>query len=248
MVSTKALSMGLFLALCGTAAADGMVGDCPRPPRKHHHHVPKKNPPPAPVQASVPPPAPACDCPAGPQGPQGDPGPQGPQGERGPRGHEGQTIVIREELKAWLSLGVMGAYFPAPNGDWAWGPALQVGLPMEHGELTAAVGLAGPFDQASWSPGHQPGLLTHLGVSGRGTLALTGGVLYDHIVGNSQNGNIDADYTALDVGAVFRKRLGGGFGIRAELTVAFGGLRETDRSDTQFTIGPAGSLFVGGPL
>lgn len=184
----KLLTATLAVALFSSAAyANGV--DCPHP-WKPKHHKPKVKPPVA-VK---------CDC------PPGEPGKQGPPGEPG---KPGQVKVIHVHDKAPaatipLGVGVFATGFA--NGDWAWGPALQItGKLTDNYEATLMGGLANLATKNRES-GYtlRVGLQRDLG----NQVALGAGLGYLNLKGSPVNGQIDGSYLTLDVGVAINGNLG----------------------------------------
>ncbi len=146
-----------------------------------------------------------------------------------------------------VRIGVMG-FVQAPHNDWGWGPALQLDFQMsEKNHLIFDGAIALPFDGVGWSPGREAGYMLHSGVAHDLTkhLAVTGGVYFASIAGSTSNGGISGQYLGVDVGVVAKAKLGP-TNLCFELTPVIGGLRDTHQpTDTQFTIGAAGSAFIG---
>lgn len=169
-------------------------------------------------------------------GPRGDTGRTGNRGDRGPRG-ESSGLDLR--------LGVMGSVY-APNGDWAWGPALQLHSDLNRkNELVIDLGLAGPLNgDPSW--GRESGFLAHVGMAHylSKSVGLTLGAHYTSIDGSDANGHANGRYLALDGGLVLRKRWDS-VNLRVELAPAIGGLRGNVTDGTAFSIGLTSSAFLG---
>lgn len=234
---TKLLQMALTLSLLGGTA----YADCPPshkpPPRKV---VPPRRPPQRPKDPPKHVDPPKCSC-------EGKPGPVGPQGPQGPAGPSRYVVmeprVIVQQLPAVrmtanLRLGVMGAAF-APHGDWAWGPALQLQLPVsDRTDLVVSAGIAQPFTSTRESGFLVEGTLNRELGSGIGLgLGLHG----TSIDGSANNGHIDGHYLGIVAGVTYTTKH-----LRLEVGPTLGGLRDDHESGTQFEGGMQGSLFVGG--
>ena len=169
---------------------------------------------------------------------------QGPPGPRGPKGDDGvSTIVIHHEQiesKAAVRLGVMGAAF-APHGDWAWGPALQLQLPVSNKtDLVVSAGLADII-----TSGRQRGYLVEATINRNVYHRFGLGIgLHDvSIDGTQNNGYVDGHYLSATAGLTYSTKH-----VRLELGPTIGGLRDDSESGTQFQVGAQGSVFIGGAL
>lgn len=223
----KALSAVLVMALAGSAYAAPDV-DCPKVYKPRKKKV-KRKPPPKETK---------CDCPAGPEGPRGE---QGPPGDRGPKGDPGESKVVhvRDGARFPLVGGVFANYFA--NGDWAWGPALQLaGLISENYQATLLGGLAmGATD------GRESGYTVRAGVervlADRTTLGV--GLGHLSIDGSPSNGNISGDYLTLDVGISVSRDVGPAT-VRLNLQpIVIGFLNDTKGDSIE--VGSSASLLVG---
>lgn len=226
----KLIAIVTLSGLVGTVSAD----PCADPPKKKtavRKVVKKALPPPAPPVEKLA----SCEC----KGEKGDAGPEGPRGEPGLSVR--QTKVIVQEVRARpaidLRLGLMGTS-QSPQGDWAWGPALQLATQLgPKYELALSAGLANLAIE-----GEESGYIVQLSVTRelRDGLGVSLGVNRASIDGNAGNGNIDGDYLGLTAGLVLRSKH-----FRLELGPTVGGLRDDSEVGTQFAYGVQASGFAG---
>jgi hypothetical protein len=244
----KMIAMLTTFGMVGTtalAAADGPPPtDCPRP-KKRKRLPPKKAVTPPEVKPEPPKATADCNC----TGLQGPPGQKGEDGivvytER----YIHQHLVVEERPSLSLGLGAMGA-FHAPDGDWAWGPALQLRNELSDlSQLTLEAGFALPIDGVV---GDETGLLLHLGytrfLSDEPWFGFTGGVHYTGIDGSAENGNIDGHYLGVDLGFVVRKQWDN-VNLRVEFAPMVSGLRDDSSEGTSLSLGLTSSAFLGWSL
>jgi hypothetical protein len=184
--------------------------------------TPPKKPIPRKQKKKVPQKAAPCNCTPGEKGPQGERGLQGPKGDDS----VSLDIVYMGEPGLSLNLGAMGAIIT--NGDWAWGPALQLAQPTDNGEFVVDLGLA---LTGQIGPGHETGYLLHAGYTHNVTkkLGVTVGLHGTIIEGSESNGETDATYEGVTAGIVLRHK-----SLRLEIAPLF----------TTDNVGLTSSLFV----
>lgn len=139
-----------------------------------------------------------------------------------------------------LAAGIFATYFA--NGDWAWGPALEIGGDLSKDyEATLMGGLA-----MGASDDRESGWTARAEVARKLDADTTLGFGLGHLTidGSSNNGQIDGDYLTVDVG-VSIKRTYGPLTLRLNLMpVVIGFLDDTqDGRSTQF--GSSANLFGG---
>ncbi len=238
MKLTTITILAVLGASVGVAQADGNAGDCPKPYRPKRPRPPRR----PPVKPPLPLP---CDC-VGTKGVAGEQGPVGPQGPKGDVGsvivndNSVTTLTVNQTSPLKFRVGAMGAIY-GRHGDWAWGPALQIGTQLtDRTELVLDGGLALGLDGD-----HETGLLLHAGVAHYliKNVGLTAGLHSTSINGSTSNGNLDGDYLSLSLGFTVRSDEGR---FRLEVAPTIGGLRDgTAPDDSRFAMGLTSSVFVG---
>lgn len=226
----KLLTLAALVAAPSLAVADNK--DCP------HVYKPKKHKPK--VKPPLPPKA-ECNCPPGEPGPQGPPGPPGQKGPPGRPGETWQTAIVYGDRPVLpLGVGLFATGFA--NGDWAWGPALQIsGHLNENYEATLIGGLANLATRGRES-GYtlRAGLQRDLG----NNVSLGAGLGYLNITGSQANGGIDGSYVTLDVGVSIKGQLGP-VALNLNLMPVVIGFLDDSFQGSSTQVGSSASLFAG---